>query len=82
MGLNKRVREDLAVGIVWIGHTLDPEYQLHNDIIKEKIQKKQDSDEIHTKKSDRSKFYPRFELTSFGEPICLNEHLSKVSSIE
>ena len=41
MGMNKRAQEHLAIGVVWIGHSLDPEDGLHREIIDEKINYKQ-----------------------------------------
>lgn len=36
-GMHQRVREDLVIGIAWIGHTLDPDYDPHKKIISESI---------------------------------------------
>ena len=87
MGMNKRVQEHLAIGVVWIGHSLDPEDELHREIIDEKIIYKQEeaTEDAESEFSDyepKSFMYPRFELTSEGEPICLNEHLCEISAIK
>ena len=36
-GMHQREREDLVMGIAWIGHTLDPDFEPHSQIIKEVI---------------------------------------------
>ena len=80
MGMHKKVKEDLAVGIAWIGHTLDPDYKPHKEIIKERI-KLQTAHEISDSEDDsNSKMYPWFELTYYGEPICLNEYLCEAAN--
>ena len=82
MGMDRRVKEDLAVGIAWIGHTLDPEYQPHKEIIEEKIDYKGDGASSDSEAGDPSSMYPWFELTYYGEPICLNEHLCELAAFE
>ena len=78
--MHKKVREDLVIGIAWIGHTLGPEYALHKNIIKEAIRFKEESKPEVSALENLQENYPWFELTHLGEPICLNERLCKLSS--
>ena len=81
MGMHKRVKEDLAVGIAWIGHTLNPDYKPHKDIIKQKVNfQMMTLDGNESEEESSSKMYPWFELTYYGEPICLNEYLCEAAN--
>ena len=54
--MDKRVKEDLAVGIAWIGHTLDPDYQPHKEIIAKKIDYKEDGVSIDSEAGENFQF--------------------------
>ena len=70
-------QEKLVVSIVWIGHTLNPEY--HSDILKNLVR-----GNFVKKGKDGSTMYPTiypwFELTCQGEPICVNEYATRIAS--
>ena len=77
-GMDQRIEENLAIGIAWIGHTLDPHYQPHQKIIDEVV-KYPSSLDSESEMEDNSEIYPWYELTHLGEPICLSEHLSELT---
>ena len=58
-----------AIGIVWIGHTLNTDIDKHNDILKRLRVTKPDPDYVQW-----------YELTSLGEPICVNEYATSIAS--
>ena len=80
--MHQLVREDLVIGIAWIGHTLDPDYEPHKKIISESIDYKAAPNTKVQNSTNASEIYPWFELTHLGEPICLNEHLCEISKGE
>ena len=68
----QKIKSLLAVGICWIGFHLTPSADMA--VIKENKLVA-----THTGE-DGSEFYPHYELTSKGEPICINEYATKIAS--
>lgn len=61
----------LLVGIFWIGHTLQADKFL--ELKKFGLFHEGLGD-------DNSSFYPQYELSKDGKPICINERASKIAS--
>ena len=85
-GIHKREqRANLAIGIIWIGHTLDPNYLPHKQIIDKLVDYEHsvhESEATSMESSDASSFCPWFELNHLGEPICLNEYACRIAEGE
>ena len=67
----------LAVGIYWIGHLLTP---TRNPELLEEVME-QPVDKIDNLKGiDGSPFVPHYELTYYGQPICINEYATEIAA--
>lgn len=64
------------ISIIWIGFSLDPELEEHEELINKKVQRSL-SERIN---KDESKIFNRYGLSCNGEPICLNEYSTKVAN--
>ena len=82
--------EHLGIGIVWVGYSLNPNYQQHKSILKDLIkcpEAKVEAEVISSNPNeedqlipeDKSSFYPWTELTYKGEPICINEYATRIA---
>ena len=82
--LKREQQENLAIGIVWIGHTLNPCYLPHRTILDKLITYEENHENTgrtdESRHSDESSFYPWFELNQLGEPICLNEYTCRIAT--
>ena len=70
----QKIKEILLIGIYWIGHYLTPEADM--DILsyfKDKIP-------IESLGVDDSEFFPQYELTHLGQPICINEYATEIAA--
>ena len=72
----KLENELLLIGICWVGQKLQCGYKVHTDIT-EKL-----GSLIWPKGTDDSDYLPYYELTSLGEPICLNEYATRIAGNE
>ena len=65
------------ITIIWIGYALFPDFAEHQKIIKKK-------ENLSPKESkvDGSTYFGHLELTCEGEPICINEHATKIASVK
>ena len=73
---NKANKGTLLISIVWIGFSLDPDFDLHDKLIPKKIHRTISIIE----NEDKSKIKNRYVLTCEGEPICLNEYCTKIAN--
>ena len=66
-------KEILFVGIVWIGHCINPILDRNKNIIHRKFTRS-------ASWVEGSDFYPWFELNHLGQSICLNEYATQIAS--
>ena len=70
----KQEEETLAIGIAWIGHKLLADYEPHKRILA------MHGVSLPATSPDDTDFYPQYELTIFGQPICLNEYATSIAT--
>ena len=66
------------VSIVWIGFSLDPDFDFHVNLLDEKTEEINDEG----KEAEESEYYRWMELTAYGEPICINEYATKIAALK
>ena len=63
----------LLIGIYWIGFTIN-EYGDLQDHLKDSKDAKENGFNVTEEGDDGSVFVPHYEMTSLGQPICINEY--------
>ena len=65
---------NLAICVIWVGHSLNSSVKVHRKILEQlEVQKPADSE------IDQSEFTQVYEITFFGEPICINEYMKHIA---
>ena len=67
------MNETLAVAVIWIGHKIIVDYPPHAELMEEK------EFEMNEPGDDEENFAGIFEVTSQGEILCINEHVTRIS---
>ena len=67
--------QSLAIAIIWIGFVLDPRRKDEKDLMDKQTFEK------NPVGLDNSEYFKWLELTSLGEPICINEYATRIAQI-
>ena len=67
--------ESFVAAIIWIGFSLDPSIGAHQKLIEVQPFTKNDVG------VDDSVYFKWLELTSLGEPICINEYATRIAQV-
>ena len=76
---DKGLKEDRKIGniaicVIWIGPSLNPEVELHRKILLDLGVKTPEPSSF-----DQTKYTEVYELTHLGEPICINEYMKHIA---
>ena len=66
---------NIAICVIWIGPSLNPEIELHRKILKDLDIKTPEPSTI-----DQTKYTEIYEITHLGEPICINEYMKHIAT--
>ena len=73
---NKARKGTFLISIIWVGFSLDPDFDRHDSLIQKKVHRSLSLLE----NEDKSKLFNRYVLTCKGEPICLNEYCTRIAN--
>ena len=68
--------ETFLISIVWIGYSLDCDFEPHLHLLNQK-----DEEVERLKGIYGSLFFKWMEVSAYGEPICINEYATKIAAL-